>query len=344
MLNYSKKNAERVKIILALLSTLFIITVTSCGDNTYIEDTTAVQLTQEDFLVSLQQGLQKRWDAVDSDTNLDKTFDEQVIHYANLVNIEYTCLSKYLYCEFEDPVFQLDVKEYLNLLQNQIAITKSSEQDENSFNTKWHEYYLQRTELIKKFYEKYGLSIDKKYNSILLNEFNIDAYKDEIPLSTIKLLKGEWEKDSYKYDIVVFNDQLVSFVDYYDDKKTKVSKISSYTLSYDENSNIVLRNEYLSSIYTVSIVSDDQISITYNIDNSSETYSKVSDNTTFPEPMKDPYIGMSRSELENSTWGTPKRINKTTTEYEVSEQWVYERYTKTVYIYLTNGYVTTIQE
>jgi hypothetical protein len=54
-----------------------------------------------------------------------------------------------------------------------------------------------------------------------------------------------------------------------------------------------------------------------------------------------PYIGMTRSELENSRWGKPTDINKTTTALGTSEQWVYSDYR---YVYLENGIVTAIQE
>lgn len=56
---------------------------------------------------------------------------------------------------------------------------------------------------------------------------------------------------------------------------------------------------------------------------------------------KDPEIGMTADEVRNSTWGEPKKINKTTTKYGIHEQWVYsaERY-----IYLDDGIVTSIQE
>lgn len=54
-----------------------------------------------------------------------------------------------------------------------------------------------------------------------------------------------------------------------------------------------------------------------------------------------PTIGMSSEEVKNSSWGKPKTINKTTTTYGTSEQWVY---TGNKYVYLENGVVTAIQE
>lgn len=54
-----------------------------------------------------------------------------------------------------------------------------------------------------------------------------------------------------------------------------------------------------------------------------------------------PSIGMTAEEVENSTWGKPSKINKTTTRYGVHEQWVYS---SGRYIYLDDGIVTAIQE
>jgi hypothetical protein len=61
-----------------------------------------------------------------------------------------------------------------------------------------------------------------------------------------------------------------------------------------------------------------------------------------PKPRKpDPQIGMTADEVRNSSWGNPREINRTTTAYGVSEQWVYSDYR---YIYLDDGIVTAIQD
>jgi hypothetical protein len=54
-----------------------------------------------------------------------------------------------------------------------------------------------------------------------------------------------------------------------------------------------------------------------------------------------PSIGMTMDEVINSSWGEPEDINKTTTEYGTSEQWVYSR---DRYIYFDDNKVTAIQE
>lgn len=60
----------------------------------------------------------------------------------------------------------------------------------------------------------------------------------------------------------------------------------------------------------------------------------------YPEPVE-PYVGMTAEQVEASTWGKPNKINKTTTQYSVNEQWVYSN---DKYIYLEDGVVTAIQE
>ncbi|KXH82070.1 hypothetical protein [Sporosarcina sp. HYO08] len=62
--------------------------------------------------------------------------------------------------------------------------------------------------------------------------------------------------------------------------------------------------------------------------------------TAEPIPYE-PAIGMTDYEVRESTWGKPQKINKTTTRYGVSEQWVYPNYK---YLYFEDGYLVTIQE
>lgn len=68
--------------------------------------------------------------------------------------------------------------------------------------------------------------------------------------------------------------------------------------------------------------------------------------TEKPQIVKkdNPTIGMTPDEVKNSTWGEPSDINKTTTKYGISEQWVYRSSVKNKYIYFENGLVTAIQE
>lgn len=58
-------------------------------------------------------------------------------------------------------------------------------------------------------------------------------------------------------------------------------------------------------------------------------------------PKKEPRIGMTAEEVRNSTWGSPKDINKHTYSWGIKEQWCYYG---NKYIYLEDGIVTSISE
>ncbi len=51
-------------------------------------------------------------------------------------------------------------------------------------------------------------------------------------------------------------------------------------------------------------------------------------------------IGMTTEEVLQSSWGKPKDINKTITDYGTREQWVYANYN---YLYFEDGVLVTIQ-
>ncbi|WP_144787402.1 hypothetical protein [Lysinibacillus fusiformis] len=66
--------------------------------------------------------------------------------------------------------------------------------------------------------------------------------------------------------------------------------------------------------------------------------SKINERTMYPKAV---YIGMTKEEVLAEGWGRPIDINKTTTTYGVSEQWIYYDYK---YLYFEDGILTTIQE
>lgn len=57
--------------------------------------------------------------------------------------------------------------------------------------------------------------------------------------------------------------------------------------------------------------------------------------------QREPFIGMKKEALENSTWGKPIDINKSTYPWGTTEQWCYSN---DKYIYLDNDVVTSISE
>lgn len=72
-----------------------------------------------------------------------------------------------------------------------------------------------------------------------------------------------------------------------------------------------------------------------------ERYNKIMAEKIEREKKPGVIIGMTTNQVINETsWGTPHEVNRTTTSTHVFEQWVYS---PGGYLYFTNGILTTIQ-
>ncbi|MDJ0331128.1 hypothetical protein [Planococcus sp. S3-L1] len=59
------------------------------------------------------------------------------------------------------------------------------------------------------------------------------------------------------------------------------------------------------------------------------------------KPEYNPAIGMTKEEVEASSWGKPQSVNRTVTATTTREQWVYPNYK---YLYFENGVMTSFQD
>lgn len=169
---------------------------------------------------------------------------------------------------------------------------------------------------------------DDKYEK----QEEVKSYLDNI--STLARLAGTWESET-EMPIVIdgFNMTLISKIND-NDIVTFKSKIrlseSGFVKMMAGRSGVLYR-----------FIDDKTIQVA-----DGTIYYKASESVDIPEEKspimrKSPEIGMTKSELEESSWGEPEDINKTTTKYSISEQWCYSEYR---YVYLKDGIVTSIQE
>lgn len=182
-------------------------------------------------------------------------------------------------------------------------------------------------------------------------ELQEKAEEENIPKSTIKTLNGRWEYTGSNAYEFIFNNYDVAKIIFYDNFKKIVTDKDMYSLSLDDSGNIILKRSKSSIDYQLDFLENGQLKITdmrqdlEDYVKRERVYSKISDETAFPELSKEPYIGMPKEELEKSLWGTPKKVNTTTTAGGTTEQWIYDRpYNNKAYVYVTNGIVTTIQK
>ncbi len=109
------------------------------------------------------------------------------------------------------------------------------------------------------------------------------------------------------------------------------SMITYYVLTTDENN-----QKCIEVIHAF-----DKKNPSYYVATSKYTKEQLIERTQKSQNMTAPLIGMTADEVLASTWGEPEKINRTTTAYGVSEQWVYSG---NRYVYLDDGIVTAIQE
>ncbi len=100
-------------------------------------------------------------------------------------------------------------------------------------------------------------------------------------------------------------------------------------------------NKLLVSMLNYELLLDNEKLIEILDDGQRCIYVRNTNSPSIPSSKRPVSIGMTAQEVENSTWGKPKKINRTTTRYGVSEQWVYSN---NRYVYLDDGIVTAIQE
>lgn len=151
--------------------------------------------------------------------------------------------------------------------------------------------------------------------------------------------QGTWWHHYWNMDTkVVIVGNMVYFSYTYDNYGTDVESYETY---YDNNGLTIMDstdritiNEKGNLVYTTKDYLGKEVYDEYMI---------ISRNTEIPISYKksEPTIGMTKSEVENSTWGKPNKINKTTTQYRVHEQWVYSG---NRYLYFDDGILTSIQE
>ncbi|MBQ6936660.1 MAG: hypothetical protein IJN49_08960 [Clostridia bacterium] len=176
-----------------------------------------------------------------------------------------------------------------------------------------------------------------KDSEILLNEWNYNHEFDGTWYGSNGLL-GEY-RISHEW---IINGS--SCYNIYTEDNTKNGINERYCLRKNDALYVFESKEYSSELSNALYVfeySNGEITYKYYYDIYTICLEKISGDVKLPETsyIPDPSIGMTASEVKNSTWGSPKKINKNTYSWGVREQWVYG---DGRYIYLEDGVVTSI--
>lgn len=155
--------------------------------------------------------------------------------------------------------------------------------------------------------------------------------------------QGEWKRADIESDVwrLMIDGSQISNVCY--DTDRTVLEVKEYEFDLDDAGNLIV-TEYGKPRYVYTIDENGQLVSKKNGTSTTAFYEKVSDTADVPpdapEEKLEPAIGMTESEVYASTWGTPKKKNRTETANSVREQWVYDE----GYIYFEDGRVTSIQD
>ena len=160
------------------------------------------------FMRSLSKGLMARW--AESDTQAEQGFiGEDPDLYSKYCEIELEQVEDFADQMFNNSELEADAKQYIEYLNQAQEATKFYTVDYATFSTQWADIYANRTILLKKFVDDYGLVVKEEYQDTL-DDLLVDAsaaqeqidVKDSIQKMTeqfkIETTEGEWGYKTYK--------------------------------------------------------------------------------------------------------------------------------------------------
>ncbi|CAN7459344.1 hypothetical protein [Paenibacillus sp. LjRoot56] len=178
----------------------------------------------------------------------------------------------------------------------------------------------------------------------LAKEQSVQSKVSELPSNTttpfskaLTLTKEKRFDDAEQVLLVEIKDDLMAKIDYLSQDKQELMNLY-YFVEVNKNipSNIDTALNFLTQLKPISnLVSQDEINKL-----TKEYGSKVKYQDTTKIENGGILIGMTKDEVLQSKWGSPRSINKTTSANKVSEQWVYAG---NKYLYFEDGKLVTIQ-
>lgn len=200
----------RKRILAALLCTMVAVGLCACSQSQ--SENAAPPKADGTAMQTIEMGFEKRQDLV-ADQEAAGTADSAESVKAD-VQAELDVDSALKNASFDNTQMQEDVLAYINVLNDSMDVLNTTGYGSADFYTKWEKVYDERTALLKKFVDDYGLKVDSKYQGILddmlANGTNVQS-KNEADEELAALFDGASfdKKDNgygwYTYDAVVEN-------------------------------------------------------------------------------------------------------------------------------------------
>ncbi len=191
--------------------------------------------------------------------------------------------------------------------------------------------YVEAADQLSQINKDY-LSSEDEY--VLYEQF-INKYKDSS-------WNGEWVNKHYSDDTFKTMVCLIDDIPYVVLSIIGKETVGRATFEDDENCHI----DSATCTGTMWLASEDKLYLPYKVEAKGvgvKQWRRVGSFTEKPKaaPLKDPQLGMTKEQVEASSWGKPLRVNRTTYTFGVEEQWVYDN---DRYIYFSDGIVTAISD
>lgn len=171
--------------------------------------------------------------------------------------------------------------------------------------------------------------------------YNIDFEKiKEDSKKRNRLLKPYYRDDNYYF--TYFRNKYCMI-----DSEIKISEVTKNTkrniFGIDENGIYIAANYTSVEFRDYKTDKYSQKELNEIVKSFMDDYNEFAESFTFvkPEEPQEPKIGMTKSQVEKSTWGKPQKKNISEYKWGTEEQWVYS---KNRYVYFYNGIVTAIQK
>lgn len=188
------------------------------------------------FMRSLSKGLMARW--AESDAQAEQGFiGEDPDLYSKYCELELEQVGDFADQTFDNSELEADAKQYIEYLNQAQEATKFYTVDYTTFSTQWADTYANRTILLKKFVDDYGLVVKEEYQDTL-DDLLVEAsaaqeqidIKDSIQKMTeqfkIETTEDEWGYKTYKISMKNTTDRTFEYfsaeINLYDEKQVIV--------------------------------------------------------------------------------------------------------------------------
>lgn len=160
------------------------------------------------FMRSLSKGLMARWAESDAQAELGFIGEDPDL-YSKYCELELEQVGDFADQTFDNSELEADAKQYIEYLNQAQEATKFYTVDYATFSTQWADIYANRTILLNKFVDDYGLVVKEEYQDTL-DDLLVDAsaaqeqidVKDSIQKMTeqfkIETTEDEWGYKTYK--------------------------------------------------------------------------------------------------------------------------------------------------